>query len=227
MDGWNFTNILNVCGCPRPIRIQIWIQKKKIDRGSVIHDDITSSFSSRILWKRCKFQLSRDFGPLHGDRTPSYYIKESICKKSCQYTHHSIFRNMSVTSLHIPPLDTRSSHGNLKSSAQQVPIRHPGFFDRTPERAASRVIYLKNFLTGVFTTIILIFSVFVIFWNSTAKSPSPSHNLPGWIVVRPPFFFRQLFQPTKTQFFFYSCRISMVTSWVNKSFKAYNLSKIH
>ncbi|KAF8802870.1 hypothetical protein BYT27DRAFT_7145655 [Phlegmacium glaucopus] len=57
---------------------------------------------------------------------------------------------------------------------------HATFFDKTPERAAARAIYLKNFLGGTVLTIVLIFSVFVIFWNAFANSPA--HNLPGWIV---------------------------------------------
>jgi len=59
---------------------------------------------------------------------------------------------------------------------------HASFFDKTPERAAARAIYYKMYIGGTFLTVVLIFSIFVIFWNAIARSPA--HNLPGWIVVR-------------------------------------------
>lgn len=72
---------------------------------------------------------------------------------------------------------------SMKSGAAgEKPRRfHATFFEHTPERAASRAAYLKIVLTGIFLTVVLIFTSFVIFWNAFAKSPD--RNLSGWIVV--------------------------------------------
>ena len=57
-----------------------------------------------------------------------------------------------------------------------------GFFDKAPEHAAARATYLKIFLGGSFMTVIIIFTIFPIFWGALWKTPV--HNLSGWIVVR-------------------------------------------
>lgn len=75
---------------------------------------------------------------------------------------------------------TTSDENSKRAHAQTT--THATFFDKTPEGATSRAIYLKIFFGGTSLTIALIFTVFVIFWNALAKSPA--HNLPGWIVVR-------------------------------------------
>jgi hypothetical protein len=57
-----------------------------------------------------------------------------------------------------------------------------GFFDKAPEHAAARATYLKIFLGGSFLAVIIIFSIFPIFWGALWKTPV--YHLSGWIVVR-------------------------------------------
>jgi hypothetical protein len=56
-----------------------------------------------------------------------------------------------------------------------------GFNDRSKEATLARATYLKIFIGGAFMTIVLIFSIFSIFWGALWKIPA--HNLPGWVVV--------------------------------------------
>ena len=55
------------------------------------------------------------------------------------------------------------------------------FFEKTPAGAAARGLYLKIVGAGLFAVIILLFTVFPIWWG--ALWHTPAHNLPGWIVV--------------------------------------------
>lgn len=83
-----------------------------------------------------------------------------------------------MASTPIPSLKSSPTSGE-----SSTPLHTQGnFFDKTPERAAARAIYLKIFLAGTFLAIVVIFTIFLIFWNALAKTPA--HSLPGWIVVR-------------------------------------------
>ncbi|KAF9540263.1 hypothetical protein CPC08DRAFT_650973 [Agrocybe pediades] len=55
-----------------------------------------------------------------------------------------------------------------------------GFFDKSKEGAHARATYLKVFLGGTFAMVILIFTVFSLYWGSLWKTPVK--NLPGWVV---------------------------------------------
>ncbi len=77
-----------------------------------------------------------------------------------------------------PSISPTSQPSGLKRDEER-PIH--GFFDKTDEDVAARNIYLKIFLGGSFMTIIIVFSIFSIFWGAIWKTPV--YNLPGWIVV--------------------------------------------
>ncbi|KAF9044944.1 hypothetical protein BJ165DRAFT_1347224 [Panaeolus papilionaceus] len=55
-----------------------------------------------------------------------------------------------------------------------------GFLDSTPEGSAARTIYLKIFVPATFVIILVILSIFSIFWGALWKIPA--RNLPGIIV---------------------------------------------
>ncbi|TFK37433.1 hypothetical protein BDQ12DRAFT_685318 [Crucibulum laeve] len=74
-----------------------------------------------------------------------------------------------------PSLRKRDSSATLSTK----PFSH-SIFDRHAGIAAARATYLKMLFGGAFMVIILIFTVFSIYWGSLWKTPA--HNLPGWIV---------------------------------------------
>lgn len=80
----------------------------------------------------------------------------------------------------IPPSMSSISSSSSEVRKKMGEIYH-GFNDRSKEATAARATYLKIFIGGSFMTILLIFSIFSIFWGALWKIPA--HNLPGWVVV--------------------------------------------
>jgi hypothetical protein len=56
---------------------------------------------------------------------------------------------------------------------------------QTPSEAErAKKIYLTTILGGTMMIIFIIFSVFSIYWGALFKTPTHTHNLVGWVVVR-------------------------------------------
>lgn len=79
-----------------------------------------------------------------------------------------------------------------------------------PEVTQARAIYLKTYMTGLFTVIVTVFAVFPIYWGSLWKVPA--HPLPGWIVVWCVEYCYPLFRRWLI-FGIWTDRISMVATW--------------
>lgn len=74
--------------------------------------------------------------------------------------------------------DTMQDAYPLPSSATVDPPLFTGqFFDKSPEVAAARAIYLRTILGGVTALTIVIIAVFPIYWGSVWKTPH--HTRPG------------------------------------------------
>jgi hypothetical protein len=86
----------------------------------------------------------------------------------------------------------RSSHSSKQPARVQVyPAESAGrpgsqsFFEKSPAANVARSIYLKTYIGGTVMMVITIFAVLSIYWGALFRTPS--HNLKGWVVVRPLF----------------------------------------
>ena len=82
----------------------------------------------------------------------------------------------------------RSSNVSMVDSEKQATMVSPSIVDTSIEEAplpspsTARSIYLKIVLGATSIIVVLIFSVFSIYWGALWKIPA--HNLHGWVVVR-------------------------------------------
>ena len=95
-----------------------------------------------------------------------------------------------MTSQPHDPNDLSRKPSNSRSSASVNDIpRSPTspqpfsttFFSKDPQTAAARATFLKILISGSALLVIIIFSIFPIYWGALWKVPV--RNLPGWIVV--------------------------------------------
>ncbi|KAF8624674.1 hypothetical protein AX17_007005 [Amanita inopinata Kibby_2008] len=78
---------------------------------------------------------------------------------------------------------TTPSPQDVSTGTSQALDKEPftgSFFDKTPDAAAARAVYLKIIGKGTFMIMVLVLAVFSIYWGSLWKVPSG--NLHGWIV---------------------------------------------
>ncbi|KAF8884553.1 hypothetical protein CPB84DRAFT_1789019 [Gymnopilus junonius] len=83
---------------------------------------------------------------------------------------------MTATSRSLP---SPSSSFNAVSTTRKAKDTH-GFSDTSETASVARKTYLKIYVAGTFSIIVVIFAVFSIFWGALWKIPS--RNLPGWVV---------------------------------------------
>ena len=55
------------------------------------------------------------------------------------------------------------------------------FFEKSPSASVARAIYLKTYFGGTFMMVIMLFTIFPIYWGALYKTPV--RNLKGWVVV--------------------------------------------
>jgi hypothetical protein len=57
------------------------------------------------------------------------------------------------------------------------------FFSKDPETAAARATFLKILSSGSVLFVLIVFSIFPIYWGALWKVPLAVSNLRGWIVA--------------------------------------------
>lgn len=109
------------------------------------------------------------------------HLSWTLKKNLISILSHALHLSWKMSSIQLPV--TRTYSQSSTTNDDSLSDTHVAtFMDKTPERAAARATYLKIFVGGTLVTIIIIFTVFVIFWSALAKTPA--RNLSGWIVVR-------------------------------------------